>query len=151
MSGRYFKLRLALVLVYVAVVGATAAWVAAGWPVDTDDQLEAEVSSVPGALRGRTLVLVVNRSERDWHDVELVLNEQLVHRVERIPAGEQHSVPIDAFTYIYVVPHDWNRGVWRGVSAEPQRQARERRDIEPRTLSIHAQEGRHDATLGSER
>lgn len=147
MRGRFFRLRLALVAVYVAVVGATAWWVASGWPVQADDQLQAEVSAVPGALRGRTLILVVNASERDWHDVELVLDGELVHRVERIGARDQHSVPIDDFTYIYLVPERWNRNLWAGLSPARQRTARDPLEKAPQALRIRAREGSFESTL----
>lgn len=147
MSGRYFKLRLALVAVYVAVVGATALWVLRGWPVQADDLLDAEISAVPGALRGRTLILVVNRSDEDWHEVELVLDGQYVHRVETLAARERHSVPIDDFTYIYLVPEDWNRGVWRDVSPARQRLADEPLELTPTSLRIRAREGQFESEL----
>lgn len=141
MTGRHFKLRIALIGIYVAVVVATGVWVLRGWPASGDDQLAADVDAVPGALQGRTLVLVTNASEQDWHDVELVLNEHYVVEADTIAAGEQHSVPIDEFTYLYLVPTDRDRGVWHGVSPTRQPRAGERLDITPTSLVIRAREG----------
>lgn len=146
-KGRHFKIKLVLLLLYLGVVGVTATWVIAGWPSGDDATLDADISAVPGALRGRTLILVSNLTQEDWHEVQLVLNAEYVHEVPVIRSGEQASVPVDEFHYVYTVPRNWSVGLWDGLAATPQPQVTGSLDITPTELTVLAREGQVTQTL----
>ncbi|OIP30844.1 MAG: hypothetical protein AUK47_23935 [Deltaproteobacteria bacterium CG2_30_63_29] len=121
MKGRrYFIVKLAVVVIYLCIAAALVIWIIAGWPREVTNDIGAEVTALPGALEGRTLILVTNSSPKTWNRVELTVDDSYVHTTGSIEAGAQYSVPLDDFIYTYAIPRRWDRGFWDGLSEKKQ-------------------------------
>jgi hypothetical protein len=119
-SGQYFKIKAAIVSLYLALVVGTVLWVFLGMPNELVMDFKAELNSVPGDYGGRPVVVVANRGNSNWQNVRVIVDELCVYTAPGLSASDQLNLPLDAFVNIYTTPRDWNRPPFARLSHAEQ-------------------------------
>jgi len=137
----YFKFKIVILAAYLAGSIAILAWVIMGWPREEFNDLGAEIHVVPGAMGGKSLVLVSNRSRAAWTDLQVVLNDLYFYSAPTLPAGETLRLAPDDFGYIYAVPRRNNSRMWSQVQPKAQPEVLGHGHVEAKHIAIRCDQG----------
>lgn len=136
---RYRTEKIAVVGLYLLVVGVLLVWVLSGVELGTD--LEGTLETEGSGEFGSKAFIVKNTGSGAWHDVRIVLNGRYLAKVDEVPANKQYRFEPPDFTDYFHVPRPWGHATWEriGASDKPGRYAPN--DLEVRDVAVRAREG----------
>jgi hypothetical protein len=144
-GGRYQVEKLMTIAMYLVIVVATVAWVAS--TDDASNELGAEHGFETIAPLNNKIFFLENESGDDWTNVRIVLNNDYLYTVEKVPEANRVMLRPEDFHYFYWVPRPWGRESWEAVNPprKPGQTAGE--DLKWETVQVRATEGRLDIKL----
>lgn len=145
-GSRYQVEKLATVVVYVIVAGASVVWAFSGGGAGDELGARFEVEELT-EIDDQNFHLI-NDSDEDWSRVRVVINQKYLWTTDTLEAGRQKTLSPKDFEYYFYLPRPWGRQPWEQLSekAKPGPKAPTELDVE--FVQIRAREGSSDKALG---
>lgn len=145
---RYHVEKLALIGLYVVLVGTTAAWVFAGGRL-LASRYAADFRVSQLEAIGSQRFYLTNTGTAKWRDVRIELSDRYLARLEQVNQGERKELKPEDFRYFYRVPRHWGAADWESLTsaaAQPMH-APGTVEVSEKTIEIGSRHGAIDVRV----
>lgn len=142
---RYRSEKIAVVSVYIFIVGASFLWAFSAIEISGKLEGEFEVQKIEN-IDDQNFVLT-NASGSAWHDVRIVMNGRYLATVEKVKADQRVRLKTEDFEYYFFVPRPWGHRPWERVATAEKPGAHAPGDVKVQALTVRAKEGKVKMTV----
>jgi hypothetical protein len=137
-----------VIVAYVVIVIGTLVWVFGG--DDPENPLGAQYGFETIAPLNDRIFFIENGGPRDWNNVRIVLNQNYLHTITRVPVDERLILRPDDFDYYFYIPREFGREPWEALSKADKPGMKAPTNVPTKVVDVRADEGRVTIDVGKE-